>query len=187
MASPACHAAETFYYNHLFPRRSATRPATLLKLVEKVVSFISASRLDDGCEEVQHQPKEATYQHLFSEALARSLPAGHPFLAEKSVRRGGHAPGSVDFFINGDVKWALELVRGRSDVAGHVGRFDEDGKYAQLGVELDDWLVVVCHTSHNARMQEDASPQICTLYFDTASTMCKLVCGAYEADIALMG
>ena len=184
----ACPAAETFYYNHLFPGRPATRPAALLKLVEKVVSFISASRLDDGCEDGQRQPKEATYQHLFSEALARSLPVSNTFLAEKSVPREGHAPGSVDFFINGDVKWALELVRGRSDVAGHVGRFDEvHGKYAQLGVTLDEWLVVVCHTTHNARMKEDASPQICTLYFDTASRMCKLVCGAHEADIALMG
>ena len=183
----ACPAAETFYYNHLFPLRPSQRPDTLLELVKMVVTFISASRLHDAHEEGHHQPKEATYQHVFNEALARSLPLANTFLAEKSVPREGHADGSVDFFINGDVKWALELVRGRSNVAEHVARFvEDDGKYAQLGVTLNAWLVVVCHTAHNSQMKKDTTPGVCTLYFDTAKMKCKLVCGAEETDIDLM-
>ena len=161
-------AAANFYYNHLFPGRASQRPKSLLALVQKAVGYISASRLSDGYD--ADFPKEATYQHLFSEALAKCLPAANTFVAEKRIHGTRN---SLDFFINGDVKWALELLlRGHNNVDyEHVSRFDEqDGnKYAVL--KPDEWLVAACRDVSEAD-HSDCDEQVCVLIFDVQERTC---------------
>jgi hypothetical protein len=67
------NVAAMWYYNRrCFPNRAVHAPETLDELITDAVRWISARRLIDTLE--QGFPKEATFQHLFNEALSQLLP-----------------------------------------------------------------------------------------------------------------
>ena len=51
-----------------------------------------------------------------------------------------HIKGRIDFFINGDIRWGIELVRNGKGLDEHSNRFSSGGKYRQLGAK--DYCVV---------------------------------------------
>jgi hypothetical protein len=62
------NVAATWYYNRrCFPKRATHAPETLDGLITGAVRLISAKRLIDTLK--QGFPKEATFQHLFNEAM----------------------------------------------------------------------------------------------------------------------
>jgi calcineurin-like phosphoesterase family protein len=61
--------------------------------------------------------------------------------------------GELDFFINGSLKWALELLRNGKKNGERMERFDETvGKYRV--VEMNDYLVVDCKTPQPGQMTD---------------------------------
>jgi hypothetical protein len=61
-------------------------------------------------------PKEAVFQQLFHAAMSSLLPAYLTVLPEMNtsvVIDGGKVLGELDFYINENLQWALELVRRR--------------------------------------------------------------------------
>ena len=53
---------------------------------------------------------------------------------------GERIPGEIDFYLNSDLSWGIELlVQGRG-ISEHIDRFGPHGKYSALGV--NDYAVV---------------------------------------------
>jgi len=48
--------------------------------------------------------------------------------------------GKLNFYINDDKKWLLELTREKNDPVGHIARFGLNGKYSKIPTA--EWLVV---------------------------------------------
>jgi hypothetical protein len=77
-----------------------------------------------------------------------------------------HSPesrGSLDFFINGDLQWGIELVRGGSKIQEHRDRFLPTGKYASLG--LRQWIVVDFRTWFADTHHDCDLDNVLTVYF----------------------
>jgi len=90
--------------------------------------------------EEKRSPKEGAYQHHFLAALSRCVPVNVDIVSEKAVL-SGYKRGSVDFFIDSNYRYGIELTRDGSDLLGHIGRFHAvKGKYR--GLQLKQWRVV---------------------------------------------
>ena len=42
------------------------------------------------------------------------------------------ATGEVDFYVNGEICWAFELLRNGNKLREHRERFNQDGKYSRV-------------------------------------------------------
>jgi hypothetical protein len=173
----SCIAARWYYNVRCFPNRATSAPESLDQLITLAVGSISAKRLRDTLE--NGFPKEATFQHLFNEALSLHLPVQHVIIPElntfASDSSGSNVTtGELDFYINGDKQWCLELLRNGDKIGEHMARFDElEGKYRK--VVMKDYIVVDCRgpkMGQGARMEESR----CTLYFseDFKKCLCQM-------------
>ena len=167
-----CLAAEWYYYNRIFPDRALNSPCSIEIMVMNSVSSMSATRLRVACNNGGF-PKEAAFQQLFNEAMSRQLPRHNTIIPElntKAIINGKEVTGEVDFYINGELQWALELLRQGSMITKHILRFQ--GKYRHVAPKA--FLVVDCRgpkTRSVQRMEER-----CTLYFseDFKSCICAM-------------
>ena len=86
--------------------------------------------------------------------------------------QGEEISGELDFYINGQLQWCLELLRNGDKIGEHLARFDpHEGKYRE--VESKEFLVVDCRgpkRGYGARKSEDR----CTLYFDDDFAKCRV-------------
>ena len=168
--------AASWYYNRVcFPDRALTAPDSLDDLVAQAVGLMSAKRMSDTLE--NGFPKEATFQHLFNEALSNLLPISNYVIPEFNTfaldKDGAPVYGELDFYINGDLQWCLELLRQGDKIGEHLKRFDASvGKYRE--VQQKSHLVVDCRGPKKRTAQVDMSR--CTLYFaeDFRSCICKM-------------
>jgi hypothetical protein len=87
-------------------------------------------------------PKEGMLQHQFWRGASMCLPPNHRIAAEVSqiVDKGRSIAGEVDFWINSELQWAVELLRQGSRKGEHMGRFQEKGVYRIL--EPKHWRVI---------------------------------------------
>ena len=76
----SCVASRWYYNRRCFPNRAKSAPESLDELVMLAVRSISAKRFRDTL--VNGFPKEATFQHLFNEALSIHLPFQHIIIPE---------------------------------------------------------------------------------------------------------
>ena len=167
-----CKAAEWYYYNRIFPERSSSAPPNIEALVMDAVSSMSATRLRGACDNGRF-PKEAVFQQLFNEAMSRHLPRRNiiiPELNTKAEVGGETKSGELDFYINSELKWALELLREGDSVGEHLSRFHpKSGKYRSVGAKA--YLVVDCR-GPKLRGGVQSDEDRCTLYFSTDFTSC---------------
>lgn len=174
----SCIAARWYYNHRCFPNRAARAPESLEELIKLAVGSISAKRLRDTL--VNGFPKEAAFQHLFNEAMSIHLPIEHSIIPELNTfatdSNGNPVQGELDFYVNGDKQWCLELLRNGDKIGEHVARFDAcNGKYRK--VAMKDYLVVDCRGPKKgvgARIEEPR----CTLYFsdDFKKCLCQMRC-----------
>ena len=168
-----CRAAAIYYINCLFPGRASERPKSIEELVIETVKTMSASRLVASKD--QGFPKEAVFQQMFFIGLATQLPPNSKVIPEKNTfitDASGKSilSGELDFYINGDLQWALELVRNGNKIGGHVERFHAvTGKYRH--VEPKAYLVVDCRGPKTLSVQR--MEERCTLYFSDDFRSCK--------------
>lgn len=79
---------------------------------------------------VESFPKEATFQHLFNEAMSANhlrfdnfiIPKLNTFTTNADV---DIVTGELDFYINCELQWCLELLRKDDKIGEHHLRFDE--------------------------------------------------------------
>ena len=170
------NAAVWFYNDQCFPNRATEPPDSLDSLVLSIIPQLSTKRLTDTLE--NGFPKEATFQHLFNEEMSKLLTFTNKVIPELNTyvepSPGSDGTGELDFYINGRLKWCLELLRGGDKVKKHLNRFDPvNGKYRK--VPKNDYLVVDCRGPKIGRGCK-ASPHRCTLYFseDFKTCHCKM-------------
>lgn len=166
----SCKAALWYYNNHCFPGRATVAPKTLRELIIKAVGSMSAKKLRDA---VQAEfPKEAAFQHLFNETLSVHLPVEHMVIPELNTRAvdledpsAGPVTGELDFYVNGDLQWCIEVDRKGDQIGKHLGRFcGVNGKYRE--VKTNDYYVVDCRGPKVGGGVKLKKPHRCTLYFD---------------------
>ena len=170
--------AAWWYYNRVcFPNRALAPPDSLDDLVVGAVKLMSAKRLSDTDTMDNGFPKEATFQHLFNEAMSVLLPVHNYLVPEFNTfaldEDGEPAHGELDFYINGTLQWCLELLRNGDKIGEHLGRFEENtGKYRE--VQQKSYLVVDCRGPKLRAITPDEAR--CTLYFaeDFRSCRCKM-------------
>ena len=172
-------ASQWYYNRRCFPSRADDlTPESLDALVVQAVRRMSAKRLRDTLE--NSFPKEATFQHLFNEAMSTLLPLTNYIIPELRTfafdSSGNLVSGELDFYINGDLQWCLEILRLGDKIGEHLARFDyEQGKYRE--VQMRDYLVVDCRGEKGARgVPVEVNEARCTLYFagNFGSCICKM-------------
>ena len=71
--------------------------------------------------------------------------------------------GELDFYIGGNLHWAVELLRNGDKINEHVQRFDpNNGKYRSVGHKAH--LIVDCRGPRGSK-QVNSMHERCTLYF----------------------
>jgi hypothetical protein len=133
--------AQRYYFDLLFPGRAKENPRTIGKLVETVIRDLPYQILRNSVQAGDF-PKEATFQHLFMVSLARCTKPSVQIHPELSRVFGSNEkiPGEIDFFIDGELRWGIELLVNGYRISEHMDRFGPNGKYAGLGVT--DYAVV---------------------------------------------
>jgi hypothetical protein len=168
----ACLAAHWYYNRRCFPNRAKEAPESLDQLVILAVKKLSAKRLKDTL--LNGFPKEATFQHLFNEAMSQLLPLQNVIIPELNTVVENSPQkiqtGELDFYINGNLKWCLELLRCGDKIGPHLARFDtNNGKYRK--VDMSDYIVVDCRGPKIGNGVQPSASR-CTLYFDLNFQRC---------------
>jgi hypothetical protein len=140
--------AKRYFFKWIFPDRSQTTPSTLRELIRKVVSSMSSTVLKNSSLPGDF-PKEAVFQHLFMEGLALHTPPHCSICPELSkifpsdtyVNSQQATSGEIDFYLNGSLRWGIELLVNGDGIGEHLSRFSPPyGKYVPLAV--NDYAIV---------------------------------------------
>lgn len=141
--------AKMFYFDWVFPKRSPSAPSSLPELIRDVISSMSSSVLRNSTVPGSF-PKEAVFQHLFMEGLALfTIPESSicPELSTvfpknpKNNPTNSCVPGEIDFYLNGNLRWGIELLINGEGIGEHMARFEApNGKYFALNV--NDYAVI---------------------------------------------
>jgi len=139
--------AKRFYFGYVFPNRSMVVPSSVFDLVRGAIQNMSSATLQNATVDGNDFPKETVFQHEFMAGLAAVLPPRCYICPELSrvfpddVVRDGKIEGEIDFYINGDLRWGIEVLVMRDRLSEHLDRFsDPSGKYFPLRVK--DYAVV---------------------------------------------
>ena len=121
-----CIASRWYNNRRCFPNRSQTKPSSLDNLVISAVGSLLSLRLKGAAQD--GFPKETAFQHLFNEALSIHLPLRNHVVPELGTfatsPEGGRISGVLEFYINGELRWCLELLRMGDKIGNHIARFD---------------------------------------------------------------
>jgi hypothetical protein len=139
--------AKRYYFKWIFPKRSMFTPKTLPDLIRSVISSMSANILKNSTVAGDF-PKEAVFQHLFMEGLALFTKPdcsicpelSKIFPAESNTDISTTVPGEIDFYLNGNLRWGIELLINGDRIGEHIARFAPNRKYFAL--ELKDYALV---------------------------------------------
>jgi hypothetical protein len=134
-----------FYLRQLYP--SAVRAEEFVRdidewLLQVLCTFEPAQLRDADSGGTGGFPKEGMLQHQFWCGACLCLPPQYRIAAEVSqlVHAGRRIRGEVDFWINSELEWAVELLRQGSDKGEHMARFKDKGAYREL--QPKHWRVV---------------------------------------------
>jgi hypothetical protein len=139
--------AKRYYFRKIFPNRPADLPGSLKELVLSAIGKMSSTILEKSVVSHKDFPKEAVFQQEFFAALQACLPPQCYICPELSKTfADAHSPhtaisGEIDFFINGDLRWGVELLANGDKIDEHMDRFSQpNGKYSNLNPK--DYYVV---------------------------------------------
>ncbi|KAF0713466.1 Aste57867_4320 [Aphanomyces stellatus] len=164
--------AKRYIFEKIFPERNNENPTSLDELIEKVIGSMSAHTLSQST--VQRKfPKEAVFQHLFMAGLALHTKPTCAICPELSKRfpggsnasGGDSIDGEIDFYLDGDLRWGIELLVCGRGIGEHLSRFDANGKYSSLDVK--DYVVVDLRQHKTvASYNISKKPKRITVFFD---------------------
>jgi hypothetical protein len=180
--------ARRYYRFMLFPYRSASdEPTSLISLIQDCLCKFPASVLRDGL--ARAFPKEAVFQHWLNAALASCTPQTCSIWAELSeIFPDSNDPhslrrinGEIDFFIDGNLRWGIELLVKGGKIGEHLDRFSIGGKYQPLCT--NDYIVVDFRPGPVSNIQRD--PHRFTVFFDTDFSGCSCIVGMQKDPVRL--
>jgi len=141
--------AKRFACARLFPGRAdmTTAPKSLPDLICAIMSGMSADLINTSSQPAGRFPVETAWQHLFMAGLAHNLPPGVAFVPELACLfphndvESQNISGAIDFYVNGDRRWGIELLVKGDRLGEHLARFEKpSGKYVPLA--MTDYRVV---------------------------------------------
>ncbi|KAF4027937.1 putative AAA domain-containing protein [Phytophthora infestans] len=134
--------AERYYYKWLFPGRGYVNPTSLYELVRKAIGSMSASVLKQSVVREYDFPKEAVFQHQFMAALALHTmntcyicPELSRVFPASPRQHSQRIDGEIDFYLNGSLRWGIELLVNGDRIGEPMSRFATGGKYAALAAK----------------------------------------------------
>lgn len=131
--------AKRFYFKKFFPNKPENTPNSLKDLVKDAIQRMSSLVFEKSIANEEDFPKEAVFQHEFMAGLHASLPPrcgicpelSRTFPDENKAQQ--IIGGEIDFFVNGDLRWGIELLVNGRGINEHLHRFEQvKGKYAAL-------------------------------------------------------
>ena len=140
--------AKRYFFKWIFPNRSEDAPSSLQELIKNVISNMSSTILKNSTLPGDF-PKEAVFQHLFMEGLALNTPPhccicpelSKIFPPDSNLNSPQEIAGEIDFYLNGDLRWGIELLVNGGGIGEHLSRFSPpNGKYVSLAV--NDYAIV---------------------------------------------
>lgn len=126
---------------------------------------------------------EATFQHLFVTAMAKCTNPAVAIHAELAVELGTGVkiPGVVDFYLDGNLRWAVELLVHGRGVGEHLNRFGPHGPYSKL--QPNDYVVVDLRVGDDIQTNRiTRHEKRITACFNQDFTTCKLLIGLDEEE-----
>ncbi len=123
-----------YFIHKMYPQTATSNPRDAVELVISSIGKMSATTLRQSVVEGLF-PSETGFQHLMMGAMMHNLTAEANVYPENSIVIGteNRMKGRLDFFINGDLRWGIELlIKGRK-LQDHRERFIGNGKYVDLG------------------------------------------------------
>ena len=159
-------------------------PDNLRDLIIESVRTISAKRLRDAVQSGA-LPKEAAFQQLMNEAMSSQLPARYAIIPEYNTVAADSqdasakpVTGELDFYVNSDKQWCIEMLRAGKGVGEHLDRFkstpDNNGKKGKYRKVLrKEHYVIDCR---GPKLQGALEDNKCTIYFeeDFSSCVCEM-------------
>ncbi|CAG8753394.1 7276_t:CDS:1 [Ambispora leptoticha] len=127
---------------------------------------------------------ERAWQKAWMLAASTAIPGGHTISPDVGKVFG--SSGFLDFYINGWLKWGVELMREGRRMGDHVSRFMPTGRYKQI--PLSEWAII--DFRHNSLRPDfkTLNPNIWyALYADDYSTMTIIRYGKEEMLLTLRG
>ena len=189
----ASKLARRYFMNLFYGFRGRSNPNSLIDLVKLAIKSMSASVLNQSVVvSTGDFPKEATFQHLFIAALAAHTTATTSICPELSrlfpstvaceaTEENGIISGEIDFYLNGDLRWGIELlIRGRN-IGEHVERFGDFGKYKAL--QMRDHIIVDFRKGPATNIH--LHQKRLTVFFDDKFETCSCVYGAENEKFEL--
>ncbi|POM66509.1 Hypothetical protein PHPALM_17622 [Phytophthora palmivora] len=179
--------AERYYNKWLFPNRADCNPKSLQELIRKVIGSMSASVLRQSVVYTDNFPKEAAFQHQFMAALALHTlqtcyicPELSRVFPDSPRQLDQRISGEIDFYLNGSLRWGIELLVNGDGIGEHMARFAEDGKYAALAVK--DYAVVDLRCNQTGRITNVIrKPERITVFFKAGDfSSCRCIFGLDE-------
>ncbi|KAJ3339606.1 hypothetical protein HDU83_007573 [Entophlyctis luteolus] len=180
---------QRYFIQWLFPNRSSSAPPSLRVLIEDCIRNMSCNLLTRSV--VDGFPKEATFQHLLMEGLAKFTPPACSICPELSKifpvvnHTGGKISGEVDFYLNGSLRWGVELLVLGRGITEHIDRFGLNGKYFKLDVK--DYIIVDFRSSQDGQPTNvQRHPKRVSVFFkDGDYTACNCIFGLEEHPVVL--
>jgi hypothetical protein len=120
--------AERFYVRYLYPNRATKNPESLRELIKSAIEKLPYNALKNAVHDSSF-PKEAVFQHLFMNSLlkcTKPMVAVHPELSQPFGSRE-KITGEIDFYVDGDLCWGIELLTKGQGLGEHMSCFAADG------------------------------------------------------------
>ena len=178
--------AARFVTRLLYPRRAppSSLPSSLCSLVVQAIGHMSASALQHSVASALDTPKEAVYQQMMLQGLHYFTPPNCSVCPELSRVFGEphstpRIAGEVDFFINGELRWGLELLVNGGGIGERLQRFAPNGKYAPLNVK--DYVVVDLRVGPVTNIIRSSKRM--TVFFASDFTSCIIIHGGGEQEV----
>jgi len=113
----------------------------LLRSIERMSSKALRDTYSIGTAETSDSAVlERQWQNEFYRAASTVIPK------EASVSPDASAiflcEGEIDYYVNGRLRWGVELLREGVDMKGHLKRFDDEGMYSSILPHLREWVIL---------------------------------------------
>lgn len=128
---------------------------------------------------------ERVWQMEFYRASMQVLPEGiHASVDVGAVFR---STGYVDFYINDQRNWAIELLRDGVDLKGHQKRFQKGGIYVPILKHAQEWAVVDIRNNKTGFPEERGKDDIYVLCAENFESVQLMYPDRTKADVRLLG
>ncbi|KAF8453927.1 hypothetical protein BGX38DRAFT_366277 [Terfezia claveryi] len=125
---------------------------------------------------------ERTWQMGWYKAATTAVPLHATVSADVGAIFG--SVGYLDFYVNGDLNWGIELLREGDRMKQHAKRFIEDGAYAVI--PLTEWVII--DFRHHSKAVQDPRPNfLYALYEDDYNIITLKQLGHADQKLVLKG